>query len=72
MSCANWKRSHELIQFFLIFPAQTNPASPMMPSGDFKNPSEIFSSVALAAICQDAGYYPIIDKTMLAANAAAP
>jgi len=40
-----------------------------MPSGDFENPSVVFSSVALATICQGARAY---DKTMLAANAAAP
>jgi hypothetical protein len=38
-------------------------------SGDFENLSVVFSSVALAAICQGRKAY---DKTMLAANAAAP
>jgi len=48
-------------------------APAIVPSGDFENPSEVFSSVALAAICQDIRLYgSIIDKTMLAANAAAP
>ncbi len=44
----------------------------MIPSGDFASPSELSSSVALAAICQGARYYSAYDKTMLAANAAAP
>ena len=43
-----------------------------MLSWDFENPSVVFSSVALAAICQGARYYSAYDKTMLAANAAAP